>query len=67
MMATTLLGLTSTYKCLHNFKYFISSPQMFMKKMTIINFKKPMVFFILFERPMSSFFTLLQTIIIFFI
>lgn len=57
MVAATLLGLASTYKISHRFKYFVHSSQMFVNKMLIVHFKKPVVSFILLRQPMPRILT----------
>lgn len=52
MMAAALLSLPGPYKICHRFKYFVHSPQMFMNKMLIVHFQKPVISFILLRQPM---------------
>lgn len=56
MVASTLLSLTTPNEIRHGFKYFVHSSQVSMNEMITMNFKEPVVPFILLPQPMPSIF-----------
>jgi hypothetical protein len=53
MMTAALFGLPRGNKYFHGFKYFISSPEVFIQKMMEVDLKKPMISFVLIHIPMA--------------
>ena len=54
MMTTTLFCLPGSDKNLHRFEDFVCPPHVSIHEMLVVNLQKPMILFILFDRPMPS-------------
>ena len=54
MVAAALLSLPRAYKNLHGFKDFVRSAHVSVHEMLVVDLEEPMIFLVLFDRPMSA-------------